>query len=1143
MTIPAILRTKSPRALTVALFSLILAAAYIRTRPDLLTSAAEERDPNVIWSIGREDNSPGEFGLNSAPEVAYEIGRNSPRDWPQQQKADVQVSTIDFRLDSMPSFAPVLALDGAFIGVAPRTLELRVNGKRGSFRIRPIQARDLDQSTSYMPTYARTSLRIPLDASLLRAGRNKIALLFHGDGGSLNYDRVALMKGTSSVPDLQAFVEPTIFYKRYGEQLKEIAEVVIQHSRPAGRIALELRIAGSIARRAVGDDGQDFGERVVEVEVPALLQAARYTLKLNGHSFEGDFAPEKRWRLFAGLKIHNDVGFTDLQQNVQALDVRNTDGVLELMRKFPFYKFNFDDAWLADSYLRARKPARRSQMLQLAAERRIGINAFYLNLATGLCTGEELYRALYFAKSLERRHRVPMESACITDAPSHSWFLPTLLADAGVKGFAVGSNQFRAPLLQNSNLNEDSPFYWIGADGTKLMSWFARNYQGLYRLTGSQPSIERMRRTIPQFLARYRRGDYPVDAVLIYGLYTDNAEIGNGDAQAIKDWNAAYAFPKIIPATDADYYDYIAKNFGGKLSSFRGDAGAYWEDGAASTAAETALNRDTQRLLPTAETAASLAAMFDRELTYPAGELRDAWTNLLFYDEHTWGSHHSIAQPDRPSVNDQWQYKRGYALRAQWVAKDVLTRSLNHLVQNISTGGPTLFVFNLNGEDRTDVVETELGEKQSIVDAASGEVVPLDVHSGRDGFRIVRFLAHDVPGIGYKAYLVKSGKTEGAGNELRGGYAIESRYYRLEIDPQTGAIARLYDKQLNRDLVDAGAGYKLNELLYVSGGKQTRIIEDIVGRQPPKLDVSGQRNGRVLSVEKTPGGQRIRIRAGARRVPEIETEISVYDAIKRIDIVNRIRKEEVREKEALYFAFPFALSKPRFAYQVQNAFVRPNQDQLPGAAREWFATQNVISASDAGAAIAWATPDAPMVTLTDINRGRWLKHLDVRNGHVFSYAMNNYWFTNYKASQGGEFTFRYFITSGATLDNAELSRFDASTRSPFIVYGHFDKLHVRLDPINRRMPAPAGRFFRIESPNAQLVTLKQAEDENGYILRLKETAGTDGVARISSTVFRIQQAWLASGVEDNRKLLPVHQAIVEVPLKAHRYATLRLVLR
>lgn len=52
-------------------------------------------------------------------------------------------------------------------------------------------------------------------------------------------------------------------------------------------------------------------------------------------------------------------------------------------------------------------------------------------------------------------------------------------------------------------------------------------------------------------------------------------------------------------------------------------------------------------------------------------------------------------------------------------------------------------------------------------------------------------------------------------------------------------------------------------------------------------------------------------------------------------------------------------------------------------------------------AIAWASPDAPLFTLTDINRGLWLKHLDIRNGYLFSYVMNNYWFTNYRAEHSG----------------------------------------------------------------------------------------------------------------------------------------------
>ena len=64
---------------------------------------------------------------------------------------------------------------------------------------------------------------------------------------------------------------------------------------------------------------------------------------------------------------------------------------------------------------------------------------------TGMCTGEELYRAMYFTHRLHREQGGNFDFACLTDAPSHSWFLPTLFSDAGVKAFSNGANQSRAP--------------------------------------------------------------------------------------------------------------------------------------------------------------------------------------------------------------------------------------------------------------------------------------------------------------------------------------------------------------------------------------------------------------------------------------------------------------------------------------------------------------------------------------------------------------------------------------------------------------------------------------------------------------------------------------------------------------------------
>ena len=53
--------------------------------------------------------------------------------------------------------------------------------------------------------------------------------------------------------------------------------------------------------------------------------------------------------------------------------------------------------------------------------------------------------------------------------------------------------------------------------------------------------------------------------------------------------------------------------------------------------------------------------------------------------------------------------------------------------------------------------------------------------------------------------------------------------------------------------------------------------------------------------------------------------------------------------------------------------------------------------------------------VSDINAGKWLDTLPVTNGTIFAYVMNNYWFTNYKAGQDGDFTFRYSLTSASSI--------------------------------------------------------------------------------------------------------------------------------
>ena len=1136
------------RMCLVLLLGALLSVLYWRDGGVQRVTAEPKSDPNIMWSIGVADNSADEFGFGAEQTLSYEVSAKvTPRQWRERQDANGSVYRIGFTLDQVPQETPVFIVNGFFMDTGPRGVVVAVNGKRGFFQLPLEPGRNLDQRQANAMLYTRTSLRVPVDPSLLHTGSNEIALSLDGNTGSLYYDALRLEKTGGVLDELAGTVEPTIFYRQSGEQLKEVTRIIVRHRHPLHDLAVSVKVGPSALITKNSSDDFEFGEHVVEVEVPAVSSPQPYTLTVKSPEgeqvFRGAFRPEKRWKLFAGLKIHNDIGFTDLPQNVEELDTRNIDNLVGIMGRYPFYRFNLETSWLVDNYVHSRTPARVQQLMSLATNGRIGVSGLYLNVPAGLCTGEEFYRALYFSKSLNRKYGVPMKFASLTDTPSQPWSVPSMLADAGIIGFALGSNQHRGMLLQNSTLNEDSPFYWEGPDGRRVTAWFARSYAQLMHLKG-RAGVDDMRRTIPQFLARYRRDNYPVDAVYVYGLGGDNEDIRAGEASTIQQWNEAYAYPKLITATDGDYYEYLAKNFDGKLPVFRGDGGSYWADAAGTSAAATTLNRDTQHLLPLTEMIAGWATLFDSGITYPAAELHDAWKDLLFYDEHTWGAHNSMTQPDRGFVHDQFEFKQAHAVRAHWAATNLLTRAMNRLVQYISVDGPTLFVFNPDFQPRSDIVEAEFEPQRQIVDLATAKPVPMDiVLEHKDGWRRVRFLATAVPGLGYKAYAVRreSARVPSTNINHPASWEIESRYYRVTLDSSTGAVTHLIDKELSRDLVDHGAPYQLNQLVYAAGGEQQRIIRDMEPYTPTHLDVTGQSGAQLVENVRTPVGHRIRITAHAKNVPLIESEIIVYDDIKRIDIHDHIRKEDIRAKEAIYFAFPFHTSPSQFFYQVHNAWSRPNDDQLPGACREWFTTPNLVISRDEGATIAFATPDLPLVTLTDINRGRWPKHLNLANGHVFSYVTNNYWSMNIKASQGGDISFRYSITSRKDLDFAAVGQFDSETRSGLAAYPYFDWGNVKGAVGKKQLPAAAGSFLELEAMNAQVSAFKQAEDGHGYILRLRETTGRDGNAQLRSPLFRITAALLTDGVEQDKEPLTLKSGTVSIAIKANRFSTVRLV--
>ncbi len=393
--------------------------------------------------------------------------------------------------------------------------------------------------------------------------------------------------------------------------------------------------------------------------------------------------------------------------------------------------------------------------------------------------------------------------------------------------------------------------------------------------------------------------------------------------------------------------------------------------------------------------------------------------------------------------------------------------------------------------------------------------------------------------------------------------SLENRYYRVQLDSETGAVRSIYDKQLQRELVSQDSPYRFGEYLYVTGGDKAPntilVYSHVLSK--PTLEVHPAHGGHIVSIDRTPYGVVARMECEDLNTPRIKAEIRLFNDEKKIDFIEEVEKKKVDSKEAVYFAFPFAFSRPQFQYEIQNGVVDPVADMYPGAGHEWFSVQHWISVQQDGVSGSVFPLDAPLVTLGDINRGEWPEQFGKRSGTIFSYVMNNYWNTNYRAGQGGQFSFHYVVTSAASTSAADLSRMGWEEITPLetdIVTSQ-DKAVTRPVPnqqsegelsspipiednSSQKMGREQGSFLEITDPNVLLETWKPAEDGNGTILRLLDFGGTERTVSVRIPWLRLDHVWQTDAVERGQEAVSMTEdGQFHFTIHPHEIVTIRVV--
>jgi alpha-mannosidase len=282
------------------------------------------------------------------------------------------------------------------------------------------------------------------------------------------------------------------------------------------------------------------------------------------------------------------------------------------------------------------------------------------------------------------------------------------------------------------------------------------------------------------------------------------------------------------------------------------------------------------------------------------------------------------------------------------------------------------------------------------------------------------FIAGDVPAKGRKVFSLQSSVVSEGGDD-RNGESFDSDKFTIKIDEKTGAIKSLVYLPEGWEMADTKNLKGLNEYFYVEGRKPDNPLPAVL------KDVKVLEDGPVMKV--------VRLEVEAPGCNSYYADIQLIDDLSMIRIINYIDKQKVLSPEAVHIAFPFNLPNGQIHYDLAYGYCRPEIDQAPGANKNFLCMEHWLDVSNDTAGVTLICPDAPLfevdrLTMDEIVTG-WVDHIPPSQT-VFSYLMNNYWETNYAASQEGLGEYRYVIIPHGKFDPERAEEEAVSQRQPLI---------------------------------------------------------------------------------------------------------------
>ncbi|MDH4238850.1 MAG: hypothetical protein OEW48_04750 [Phycisphaerae bacterium] len=699
-------------------------------------------------------------------------------------------------------------------------------------------------------------------------------------------------------------------------------------------------------------------------------------------------------------------------------------------------------------------PERKAELIQRIKEGRVFVSPYLCNSLWGFQSVEGAIRTFYPARRLERDLGINFDVAEHIEQPCLPWGVASILAGCGIRWLSIAYLGYDSTF---SDLKNPPLFSLEGPDGSKIRvvldKWASSksNYtQGAYLLRKPEAITK-------EWLHHYINlgKDYPLQVVLASGTHGDISPRSGGQArsfaEAIIKYNAKPGtHPKLVNATLPQFchaVDEIQEKTP-FLPTLSGCFGHSWDLWPVSLAKYVADMREGERRFLAAETLFVIAAYNKPELHEATHSEREraewCWSML---SDHAWNGTNNSNKRHNAELRKKWSIELNRQadklMKQAWDGLGLITNTQNiTLFNNLS--------FLRRSLVRLDFPENGGGilDKGQILNS---QIVP------ENNKRVLYLVSPEIAGFGFAQLNVKpmpSIKTQPMKLTASATH-LESPYYRLKVDFETGGISSLIHKASGTELVVPEVGRSLCQTIYFDGNEHT--LKNINSEEVTSGPVLAR-----LKIDGTVEGL------------NITNFVTVYADLDHVDFDLHITKPVTTQKQRLCQVFPVLHKQAVLRVDTTGAVIRPRPqpegDLLPGADTRRFAVQGFVDTSvSEGIGIMIAPLDA------------FVLRLDL-DPITFEALGNDQNYREVTRDQDGvtNFRFRYSLrahTGGYR--NTEAFTWSRSTASPLLAA--LGKI-----PNARRNK----QVITVDPTRAIATCLKPADgDAEGCILRLREIAG------------------------------------------------------